>query len=94
MQFFNSTFKKKPQKTSTHVLLDIYWKVTKNTVQDTDPFNILMKTSIGDQTLKYFIMILLKGPDNPYSSSNSMIHINSNNMDATTPLSFGSWAQV
>lgn len=45
-----------------------------------------MKTSIGDQTLKYFIMILLKGPDNPCIFSNSVIHINFNNMDATAPL--------
>lgn len=61
-----------------------------NTVQDTDPFNNLMKTSIGAQTFNYFIMILLKGTDNPQISSNSMIHINSNSMDATAPLSVGS----
>lgn len=48
-----------------------------------------MKTSIGDQTLKYFIMILLKGPDNPYISSNSMIHINSKNMDELSPFHSG-----
>lgn len=65
-----------------------------NTVQDTDPYNNLMKTSIGAQTLNYFIMILLKGPDNPQVSFNSMIHINSNNIDTTAPLSVGSWAHV
>lgn len=61
-----------------------------DTVRDTDPFNNLMKTSIGTENLNYFIMILLKGPDNSQVSSNSMIHVNSNNMDATAPLSDGS----
>lgn len=58
-------------------------KVTKNTSQDTDWFNILMKTSKGSQTLKYFIVI--KEPDNWQISSNSMIHVNFNKLDATTP---------
>lgn len=44
-----------------------------------------MKTSRGTQTLKYLTMILLKGPDNQQISSDSMIHINSDKLDATTP---------
>lgn len=66
-------------------------EVTKNTVQDT---NILMTSSMGAQTLKYFIMILLKGPDNLQISSNSLIHNNSNNMDATAHFEMGASTNV